>query len=269
MEGVSFKFEEHQKVDNIDYQIQEIVLTPTINEESNTPIIDNMILSDKRAFNFEIQEDIPGLIIKPLKLACHKMVYFLSKSKDVKISLREVFHDLVEVSLASTDHDINIELLKNSVEENKEINLNEKLAHLKYRFQDQKSTYLYMICPFLKTTGETEDGIKKYEFEFQFEVKNNDDYKEVEATDYMKKYLNYQMQKSNSFSNVVNPIDETTLYEKVKKEIIEAKNREDLENIIKNLQTKYVNVFDTQLNITPIFNSNPPIVRQVGLLFLS
>jgi hypothetical protein len=263
MDGVSFKFEDHNMQENIDFGTEEIALSPVSNEDSEVRTIEPLSLSDKRIFNLEIPKDIPGLVITPKKLGCHKMMYFLSNSKDIKMTLRKVFGNLVEVSLASNDHDVNTELLKNSFEADKGIDLNEKMAHMRYRFGNGGSMYLYMICPFLKSNGETTDGEKKYEFEFGFEIKDNSHYNENEASDYMKKYLNYKIQSSNSFSVIENPLDEKTLYEKVKEEIINAKTREQLEEVIKNLQTKYVNVFDTQLDITSIFKEDSIVVKKV------
>lgn len=265
VQGTSFYFEDHQFNENIDNNVSEHTLVETLVEGSQEDFeIKNISISDKRIFVFEVPANIKGLAFKAVKMDCHKMVYFLSKSNDIKFTYRKTLKGLVELVFPSSENDMTINILESGVSLNSEINLNKRLAELNYRYKGKSTNYLYAVCPFLKSSG---DGAEesKVEFEFEFKKLSNDELNDADFSTNLATYLTYQIQKQNSFTEKENPVDERTLYEKVKEEIIKAKSRAEMDEILSNLTSKYVNVFHTKLDISPLINQEETAVQKVEL----
>lgn len=109
----------------------------------------------------DLPAQFTGGTITIQKNDCIELRYFLSKSNDVLINLRDGIGGFYELTFQNNQHDYwksKAKMDQNLLAQGAVVDLTEQLSHLRGRFGDNSRNYLYFFCPFIKV-GVDEPGV--------------------------------------------------------------------------------------------------------------
>jgi hypothetical protein len=271
VKGVSFYYESYTNSDEPDDSIENF----NINRQTADPDeAQEFIINNMRLAYFTISNDIEGLTMTVNAQSCHKMMYFMTQTLNIKATSRPELNGMIDIILPNDAHDVSPSIMDMDLKEGETYDLNLNLAKIRNRFDLNSTVYLYLFCPFLKTVENnqaTENGEPaKTEFKFQFKYQENKEYQDIKNKNYLRALLNSEIRaiNTNSTDDPTNPEEDLTLYQKVKKEIIESPSSTILVENVLNLKTKFFGVTETQIDIQEnLKNDDGFVVQTVNQIY--
>ena len=204
----------------------------------------NINISQLKLHSIKIPADFTGGIVKIIKNNCLELRYFLSKSDDVMLTLRDGIGGFYEIGFKNEEHDYwksKAKLDQSLVSNGSEVDITESLTHLRGRFGDQTDNNLYFFCPFVKV------GAENTEFEIEINLNKNP----VELDE--KENLDNEVFGINSGAEEAPSNEVATMEDRVKDIIKEIKGDGSTEGIKTRMEEAPENYYEVSLREIDVF----------------